>query len=1130
MIEWLATSNFSFLEGASTPEELMQEAARLGYEGLCLGDRMGLYGLAEALRTKPKEIFHAPGIRLHFDRADPLFVFPLHKAAYSALCAHLSEWALAGMQAHEKGLTPLPWPRFRDFLASRRATIAHDFAIVSVSGRFYPWPQREAADKLRVSTQDIGRTAPSFSVPPTLSGQTPFWLLELSEICGRGEASALSLAWPLTLAPGCEDLQNWLLEHARKLRLPLLATSLPLFARKEDRELCDLVAAIRHRLKITDLGYVRQANSERRLLSWEERTLHQSIWREKISSRGWEGPDPFERTRQLAERQAFSLKELRYRYPAERIPPGETPSSHFRKLVYKGAEERYPDGIPQETVKQLAHELKLISELGYEDYFLTIHDTLSYAREKKILCQGRGSAANSIACYCLGITSIDPVQMELLFERFISAERAEAPDIDVDFEHERREEVLQELYARYGRKRAAMVANVIRFRGRMAVRETGIALGLSEEQLASVSRFMGRESLSRLDPQLLPKGVNVPLRSWQWLIYLARKLKYTPRHLGLHPCGMVLASENLTDQCIVEPARKELTGVIPWNKDDVEFLGWIKVDFLSLGMLTAIRKCFALIGDRNVTRKPFELATVPHDDAATYKAIRAADTVGVFQIESRAQMAMLPRLAPRNFYDLVVEVAIVRPGPLQGGMVHPYLKRRQGLEKWDYDHPDLESILSRTLGVPIFQEQVMKMAVKVAGFTPGEADQMRRVMSGAWRSKTQMHRLKERLIGGMLKHGLSQEFGDRIYKQMEGFGEYGFPESHAASFATLTYISSYLKTHHPAEFLAALLNSQPLGFYSARALVGDAQRHAVPVLPIDLFASTWDAQVIAPMPSVQGSARAIPAVRLGFSLIKGLARDEATKVERLRSASWRDIDSLRFHLGPSTTEKLVRAGACRSLEAPAAAPNARAAPSSSSATPPDPRPQQLWQLWGARNNDPAAPRLALTKPVPLPTTHARWSEWESLLRDYRHVGLSVTAHPAAHARERFFRRQAPWVRAYELLRLPHGQRLTVIGLLSVKQRPPTAGGMCFLTLEDESGFFNLVLRPDIYERYRLFIEESPLLAAAGRLQRAERRDRSANESDSVSLSLDVATLWNPFERDAQATANPGEIAKSRPYG
>jgi DNA-directed DNA polymerase III PolC len=894
---------------------------------------------------------------------------------------------------------------------------------------------------------------------------------------------------------------------------------------------------------------VRQANSERRLLSIEERALHEAIWREKISSRGWEGVDPFERTRQLAQRQAFSLKELKYRYPAERIPSGETASSHFRKLVYEGAAQRYPQGVSDETKRQLAHELKLISELGYEDYFLTIHDTLSYAREKKILCQGRGSAANSVACYCLGITSIDPVHMELLFERFISAERGEAPDIDVDFEHERREEVLQELYARYGRKRAAMVANVIRFRGRMAVREAGSALGLNEEQLAATARFMGRDGLNRLDPQTIPKGLPISALQWQWLIYLARKLLRTPRHLGLHPCGMVLASEELSDQCIIEPARKELTGVIPWNKDDVEFLGWIKVDFLSLGMLTAIRKCFDLIGSRNVTGKPLQLHTVPQDDPETYRRIRAADTVGVFQIESRAQMAMLPRLAPRNFYDLVVEVAIVRPGPLQGGMVHPYLRRRQNLEAVRYDHPDLEPILKKTMGVPIFQEQVMKMAVAIAGFTPGEADQMRRVMSGAWRSKTQMHRLKERLIGGMRKHGLSQEFCDRVYQQMEGFGEYGFPESHAASFAILTYISSWLKTQHPAEFLCSLLNSQPLGFYSARALVGDAQRHRVPVLPIDLFASTWDAQVIAP-----ADGQGLPAVRLGFSLIKGFSKTEAAKVERLRSPSWRDVASLRFHLGPATAEKLVRANACRSLlsHASTAKSSTPQGPASSqtgaASSAPDLRPQQLWRLWGARLDDPHAPTLQLDAPAPLPAKQAYWSEWESLLRDYRHVGLSITDHPAAHARERFFRRQAPWIRAHELFSLPHGQRCTVLGLLSIKQRPPTAGGMCFLTLEDESGFFNLVLRPDVYEKYRLFIEESQLIAATGRLQRADRRGRSdtsaglrshprsspqstaSSEADSVSLSLDVATLWNPFERDTAGVPRPQEIAKARPYG
>jgi DNA polymerase-3 subunit alpha/error-prone DNA polymerase len=572
-------------------------------------------------------------------------------------------------------------------------------------------------------------------------------------------------------------------------------------------------------------------------------------------------------------------------------------------------------------------------------------------------------------------------------------------------------------------------------------------------------------------------------------------LKGLPRHIGLHTGGFVLASDPLDEQCILEPARMENRSVVPWDKDDVDALGWMKVDLLSLGMLTAIRKCFHMIGDRNRLGRPLNLYSIPLEDTAVYDALCRADTVGVFQIESRAQMNMLPRLRPRTFYDIVIEVAIVRPGPLQGGMVHPYIKRRQGLVKdWTYEHPDLEPILKKTHGVPIFQEQVMKMAVAVAGFTPGESDLMRKMMSGAWRQKMKMGTLKEKLFHGMRAKGLKQEYIDRLYKQMEGFGEYGFPESHAASFAKITYVSSWLKLYHPAEFLCALLNSQPMGFYAPRALVGDAERHGVVVHPPDVFHSAWDS-TLEPQPSGP------PHVRLGLRLIDGLSQDEAKRVVELqtkgllapsRSASPPTLAELRAaDLPQRTLEKLVRAGACRSL----------------ATTDADPRSAQGWELLGLRRTDPARPRLALeNKGRPAREFLPRIGEWESLLRDYETTGLSAGRHPTPYAREKLFP-DPRWVTAEGVYLLPMGSETHVIGLLSVKQKPPTAGGMCFLTLEDETGFFNLALGPEEYEKYRLVIQTGCLIAARARVERSAPVD--PQDPRTAAVSLRVRELWCP---------------------
>lgn len=1114
IVEWCSSSSFSFLEGATSPSELMHEAQARGYRGLGLGDRMGLYGLVEALRAYDElpeghNFFYAPGIRLHFDTADPLFIYPLHKQAHAKLCRFLSEWALEGLVAREKGLAPIPWVRFREFLRTERNEIRDSYLLFSISGRFYPWPAKESEAFQRSQTLDVDRVAPSFSIPPTKEGQSPFWLLELSELCGKGPSSALSLVWPLTLAPGIEDLQAWLLEHSRKLQIPLVASSLPLFGPEAHFERACLVGAIRHRKALEDMGLLGQVNSQRRLLSTKEFRIHQGIWREL--SRPTDN-DPFARGLELTERHAFSLRELSYKYPRENIPAGEDASTYFARLVREGALKRYPDGIPLDIEKQLRHELSLIKELGFEDYFLTIHDVLDYARSQKILFQGRGSAANSAVCFCLGITSIDPVRMNLLFERFLSRERAEAPDIDIDFEHERREEVLQEIYSRYGRHRAAMVANTIRFRGRMAVREAGLALGFSDDELSRLASYMGREGFTQLkeDPAAIPEGDLSPRsrRRLPALIRLAESLRGVPRHLGIHSCGFVLSAGDLREQCILEPARKEMRSVVPWNKDDIDTLNWVKVDFLSLGMLTAVRKCLDLIGTRNVSGKKLEMHEVPRDCPKVYQAACRADTVGIFQIESRAQMNMLPRLAPKTFYDLVIQIAIVRPGPIQGGMVHPYLKRRQGLAgKWSYEHPKLEAILKKTLGVPIFQEQVMRMAVAIGGFTPGEADQMRKVMSGAWRSKSQMHKHRDKLMSGMKASGLSPEYAERIYKQMEGFGEYGFPESHSASFAIIAYVSAWIKVHHPAEFLCGLLNSQPMGFYSPRALVGDAERHGVRVLAANILHSRWDSTIES------------GGVRLGLHLIRGLKRSEAELIEKLQDSGvlhpgcLLSPSDLRIHFPQSTLEKLVKAGACRS-------------PGKTATSPRDQRPGQMWELIKSRHENPQAPRLLMDTDTPPDSLQDNWTEWSSIVADYRTAGLSLREHPVRHARQNFFPMMADWKNAETMWKLRAGLRVEVLGLLAIKQKSPTAGGMCFLTLEDESGFFNLAIKPEVYTRVRLTIDRSPLLAARGRIVRSILHNPA--DPHSCALSLDVEELWNPFEKSP--TSSPHETLRPRRAG
>ncbi|MDO9196893.1 error-prone DNA polymerase, partial [Rhodoferax sp.] len=762
-------------------------------------------------------------------------------------------------------------------------------------------------------------------------------------------------------------------------------------------------------------------------------------------------PELLQATLDVAARCSFSLDELRYQYPMETVLPGLTPAQTLRQFTYEGASRRYPQGMTASVQQQIEHELALIAELKYEMYFLTVHDIVAFARSRHILCQGRGSAANSAVCYCLGVTEVDPSRMAMLFERFISRERNEPPDIDVDFEHQRREEVIQYIYAKYGRDRAAIAATVVSYRPRSAIRDVGRALGIDEALIDAFAKdhhwFDGKalqdgQLAQRLqDAGLAPDDVSIR----QWLA-LTTQLLGAPRHLSQHVGGFVLTQGKLTRLVPVENAAMPERSIIQWDKDDLDAMGLLKVDVLALGMLSAIRRCLDLISAQRGT--PFRMQDIPPEDPATYDMICRADTVGVFQIESRAQMSMLPRLQPRCFYDLVIEVAIVRPGPIQGGMVHPYLKRRQGLEPVEYPGEGLRTALERTLGVPIFQEQVMQIAMLAAGFSAGEADSLRRSMA-AWKRKGGVHKFYERMVGGMVERGYTQEFADNIFRQIEGFGEYGFPESHAASFALITYVSCWLKHHEPACFLAAMLNSQPLGFYAPSQLVQDARRHAVAVRAVDVTHSDWDCTLEQ------------HAVRLGLRMVAGLHQTAAQRITAARTdapfTSTEDL-ALRAGLDQGDLKALAAADALSSLSGH--------------------RRQQVWDVSALK----AAPPLLRAVPVEedllvLPAA----SEGEEVVFDYAALGLTLRSHPLSLLRGQLSKMKL--LTAAQLRDLPSGRLVRACGLVTMRQQPQTAKGVVFVTLEDETGQVNVIVWKSLRERQRTELLRSRLLAVYGVWQR-----------------------------------------------
>ncbi len=1038
-------SYFSFLDGSSAPEDLVERAHTLGYRGLALTDVDGVYGAPRAhlaarafglplvvgaeltIADLESEASPGPGFR----PAGRVVLLAQDGHGWARLCKVVS----AGRQRHPKGSACVPWDE-----------LAHDTrGLVALSGG---------------SSGPIDRALAARDLP-----RARRWTARLRD--AFGERGHIELTHHLR--PGDDERVESLARLARELRLPRVVAQNARYTTPDRRVIHDVQTCVRHGLTLATAGQKLAANGEAHLAE------PSSLWRRFAGY-----PDALERTVAIAESMRFSLDELRYRFPAFEVPAGETAFSYLHELTMQGARRRYRP-ITTRVMKQLTHELGLIEKLQLAGYFLIVWDIVRFCRQEKILCQGRGSAANSAVCYSIDITAVDPIGMDLLFERFLSEERnggtrTEMPDIDLDIAHQRREEVIQYVYAKYGRERAAMANEVISYRTRSAIRDVGKAFGLSLAQIDAAAKACDR---FEPDGQTPEPGWSAEARAQSLggragkigeldvadptvirVLQIAREFDGFPRHLGIHSGGMVLAEGALAEVVPIENATMEKRTVVQWDKDDLNGLGIIKIDLLGLGMLTALDDAMHLVAAQ--TGAPIELATIPAEDPAVYAMISDADTVGVFQIESRAQMSMLPRLRPRTFYDLVIEVAIIRPGPIQGDMVHPYLRRRNGEEDVEYAHPSLEPVLARTLGVPLFQEQGMKLAVVAAGFTAGEADELRRAM-GHKRSHERMAAIHERLVTGMAKNGISGEIAERIFRELSGFADYGFPESHAASFALLVYASAWIKCHHPAAFCAALLNAQPMGFYAPHTLISDARRHGVTVRPACARRSTWWA-TLEPGPDEK------PAVRLGIASVRGTGESTQKDFEAARQhAPFRSIGDFARRSG------LLRAALERLAGADGFAGFGLG------------RREALWQVAALPPDLEGAPLCADAEvsaagsgsdPITLPAMTPR----EELAADFIGLGLSIERNPVAMVRGGLDR--AGILRAADFVaRTRHGERAAVAGMVICRQRPATAKGMVFMTLEDETGLANLVLTPDVFERLRGRARDEPLVVARGKVER-----------------------------------------------
>jgi len=1004
-VELGVTSPFSFLRGASDAIELVLRTLEIGMDSIGIADRNTLAGVVR-MHSACKAAGLRPliGCRLDLNDAPSLLAYPIDREGYGRLSRLLS---LGKMRA-EKGECELT---------------LQDVADHSDGIAFIAWPN----DDLDAFEADLPKLRKALT---SLRHVAASWLY-------RGDdAARIERLDRIAKAHGCT----------------IIATNDVHYHAPDRRPLQDVVTCIREKVTIATAGYLLNPNAERHLKSPAEMERLFDRWPHAISA-----------TREFADALNFSLDELRYEYPKETVPEGRSPQQYLEHLTWKGAAERWPDGIPEKVLKQLNYELPLIEKLDFARYFLTVHDIVAYARglDPPILCQGRGSAANSAVCYCLGITAVDPATSDLLFERFISEERREPPDIDVDFEHERREEVIQHIYAKYGRDRAGIAATVIHYRPRSAIREVGKVMGLSEDVCGALASTVWGSMDSELEEERAnDAGLDLTDPYFKRTMKLAEQLVGMPRHLSQHVGGFILTERLLTETVPIGNGAMDDRTFIEWDKDDIDELGILKIDVLALGMLTCIRKCFDLV--RQHHGEDWSLATIPQEVPEVYDMLCRGDSLGVFQVESRAQMNMLPRLKPRCFYDLVIEVAIVRPGPIQGDMVHPYLKRRSGKEPVTFPCPDpahgppdeLEKILGRTLGVPIFQEQAMKIALDAAKFSSEEANQLRKAMA-TFRSKGNIEVLQDKMVGRMVERGYDPDFAQRCFDQIKGFGEYGFPESHAASFAHLVYVSSWLKWKYPAAFACALLNSQPMGFYAPAQIVRDAREHGVEVHEVDVNHSDWDCTL------EKG------ALRLGLRQIDGLQREAGERLAQRRPyACVEDLRS-RGQLPVHAIQRLAAADAFRSMGL-----DRRAA---------------LWDSRALRQ----APDLPLfayaetrdegaeTEPAKLPAMALS----EHVVNDYQTIRLSLKAHPMSFLREHYAARK--FIAADQLKRIRDGKRLSIAGLVLIRQRPGSAKGVVFITIEDETGIANLVVWPDVFEKQRKIVMGARLMAVHGIIQKDE---------------------------------------------
>ncbi|MBO9728963.1 MAG: error-prone DNA polymerase [Chitinophaga sp.] len=996
------TTNFSFLRGASHPEELVEHAASLGHTAIAITDHNTLAGIVRAhVAAKKFGIRMIPACCLNLLDGPSLLAYPTNKAAYSRLSGLLT---IGNLRA-EKGQCHL-----------------------------------YKADVYQ-HAQDI-----TFIVlpPPALNTQFDYNADFKQDLAEYRKALKHNLYLAATRSYQGDDTKKLyrLSQLSEALNIPLVATNDVHFHHPERRQLQDVLTCIREKCTIYTAGYRLHENAERYLKSQAEM---QRLFRQY--------PDAIKRTQEIAAACQFSLDELKYIYPEELTTEGRTPQQELRMLAWKGANKIYGKKIPRKIIKNIKYELKFINEMDYAPYFLTVYDIVRYAREQHILCQGRGSAANSTICFCLGITSVDPTKFDLLFERFISSARNEPPDIDVDFEHERREEVMQYIYNKYGRDRAAIVATVTQQRHKGAIRDVGKAMGLSVDMINRLSGVIQQDYRDTFsNDRITEQGLNPNDPHLSKVLELTDQMIGFPRQLGQHTGGFVITQGKLSELCPILNARMEDRTNIEWNKDDIDALGFLKIDVLALGMLTCIRKAFDLA--KAHYNKEYTLANIPQDDPAVYEMVSHADTIGVFQIESRAQQSMLPRLRPKEFYDLVIEVAIVRPGPIQGDMVHPYLRRRNGEE--DVTYPDkLEHILKKTKGVPLFQEQAMQIAIVAGGFTPTEADELRRSMA-TFKSVGTITNLREKLVSGMIKNGYGEDFSNRIFKQLEGFGSYGFPESHAVSFALLVYVSSYLKCYYPDVFACALLNSMPMGFYHPPQIVIDARNHGVEVRPVDVNLSFWDN-------TLEKITDKKHALRLGFRQVKSLREDDMQTFLSDRTQHYSSIPALRdAGLSLTTLEKLADADAFRSMGLD--------------------RRRALWEV-SALHDRPTGmftgqPSDSVAEAnIQLP----EMTDSEHVVHDYHATTLSLKAHPVSFIREKL--QQLHITANKDLDSILDGQPVKVAGLVLVRQSPGTASGVCFITIEDETGCSNLVVFRKPFDKFRKEIVQSRLLMVEGKLQR-----------------------------------------------